>query len=81
MRSVIVYTLARLLLVAATAAVLFLLGVGGLLNLALAVLISGVISYVVLSKQRDAISAAVYARTNRRGSAAGEGADGEVSFS
>lgn len=76
MRSVIVYTLARLLLVAATAAVLFLVGITGFLNLALAVLISGIVSYVVLSKQRDAVSAVVYARTQHRSE---ETADSEVS--
>lgn len=66
MRSVIFYTLARLLLVAATAAVLYLLGLTGLLNLALAFLISGIVSYVVLSRQRDAISVGFTSWMQRR---------------
>ncbi|WP_106397194.1 DUF4229 domain-containing protein [Actinocorallia populi] len=66
MRSVIVYTLARLLLVAATAAILYLIGLSGLLNLALAFLISGVVSYVVLSRQRDQVSVALTSKMRPR---------------
>ena len=71
MRSVIFYTLARLVLVAATAAILYLIGLSGLLNLALAFLISGVVSYVVLSRQRDQISVALTSkmRSRRQGTA------------
>jgi hypothetical protein len=66
MRSVIFYTLARLLLVAATAAILYLIGLTGLLNLALAFLISGIVSYVVLSRQRDEISVVLTSLMQRR---------------
>ncbi|GAA0961665.1 DUF4229 domain-containing protein [Actinocorallia libanotica] len=71
MRSVILYTLARLVLVAATAAILYLIGLSGLLNLALAFLISGIVSYVVLSRQRDQISVALTSkmRSRRQGTA------------
>jgi hypothetical protein len=68
MRSVLLYTVARFAIFLATAAVLALIGARGLLLLALAVLISGVVSYVLLSGQRDAMSSAVVrtAREQRR---------------
>lgn len=59
MRTVAVYTLSRLALFAATFAVLYLLGARGLLAIALSVLISGLISFVLLSRQRDAVSGSV----------------------
>lgn len=59
MRSVILYTLARLAIFAATAGVLALFGARGFLLLMLALLISGIVSYVLLSAQRDRMSAAV----------------------
>ncbi|MCD0452209.1 DUF4229 domain-containing protein [Actinocorallia sp. API 0066] len=74
MRSVLAYSVSRFLLFAATAAILFLIGVTGLLNLALSVLISGIVSYVVLSKQRDAVSTVVAERAQRgRGDGGEEG--------
>ncbi|MBE1531672.1 DUF4229 domain-containing protein [Actinomadura algeriensis] len=59
MRSVILYTLARFAIFAVTAGVLALFGARGFLLLMLALLVSGVISYVLLSAQRDRLSAAV----------------------
>ncbi|MEU5993268.1 DUF4229 domain-containing protein [Spirillospora sp. NPDC047418] len=59
MSSVIFYTLARLAIFAATAGVLALVGARGFLLLLMALLISGVVSYVLLSSQRDRMSAAV----------------------
>ncbi|GAA1759912.1 DUF4229 domain-containing protein [Streptomonospora arabica] len=59
MRSVLAYTAARLLLFAVTFAILYLLGARGLLAAAMAVLISGLVSFVLLSRQRDAVSGAV----------------------
>ncbi|GLZ06423.1 hypothetical protein Acsp03_38890 [Actinomadura sp. NBRC 104412] len=59
MRSVLLYTAARFAIFLATAAVLALLGARGLLLLALAVLVSGIVSYVLLSGQRDAMSSAL----------------------
>ncbi|MFC4565979.1 DUF4229 domain-containing protein [Nocardiopsis mangrovi] len=59
MRSVLVYTAARLLLFAATFGVVYLLGAREFLALALAFLISGMVSYVLLSAQRDAMSGVV----------------------
>ncbi|MEV0667114.1 DUF4229 domain-containing protein [Actinomadura luteofluorescens] len=59
MRSVILYTLARAAIFAVTAGVLALFGARGFLLLLLALLISGVVSYVLLSAQRDRMSAVV----------------------
>ncbi|MFI0370474.1 DUF4229 domain-containing protein [Actinomadura sp. 1N219] len=59
MSSVILYTLARLAIFAVTAGVLALLGARGFLLLLLALLVSGVVSFVLLSGQRDRMSAAV----------------------
>ncbi|NKZ02637.1 DUF4229 domain-containing protein [Actinomadura latina] len=59
MRSVILYTVARLAIFGATAGVLALFGARGFLLLLTALLISGIVSYVLLSAQRDRMSAAV----------------------
>lgn len=74
MRAVIVYTLSRLALFAATAGVLFLVGARGFLLLALSILISGVISFVLLSRQRDAVSSSVTERAGRIRESLAEGA-------
>jgi Mn2+/Fe2+ NRAMP family transporter len=65
MRSVLAYTAARLALFAAAAGVLYLLGARGLLLFALAVLLSGPVSFVLLSRHRDAMSAAVVSAARR----------------
>jgi hypothetical protein len=65
MRSVLIYSLSRLALFAATTGVLFLVGARGFLLLGLAILISGVISFVLLSRQRDAVSNSVTERAGR----------------
>ncbi|MFD0801475.1 DUF4229 domain-containing protein, partial [Streptomonospora algeriensis] len=59
MRSVLAYTAARLLLFAVAFAVLYLLGARGLLAAAISVVVSGLLSYVLLSGQRDAMSSAI----------------------
>ncbi|WP_018654720.1 DUF4229 domain-containing protein [Actinomadura flavalba] len=66
MRPVLLYTLARLGLFLVTAAVLFLVGARGALLLLLSLLISGVISFVLLSSRRDEMSAAVENGLNER---------------
>ncbi|TDC66207.1 DUF4229 domain-containing protein [Actinomadura sp. GC306] len=68
MRTVFLYTLARFAVFGATAGVLALLGARGFLLLMLALLISGVVSYVLLSEQRDRMSSAVVSgvRTQRQ---------------
>lgn len=65
MRSVIAYNLARFALLAVVAGVLYLLGARGLLLLGAAILISGLISFVLLSRLRDAMSAALDERVRR----------------
>ncbi len=62
MRSTIAYTTARILLFVAATGVLYVIGARGLLLLGLALLISGIASYVLLSRQRDAMSGALTAR-------------------
>lgn len=62
MRAILLYTAARIALFAAAAGLLYLAGAGGLLLLGLALLISGAASYVLLSRQRDAMSAAMVRR-------------------
>lgn len=56
MRPLLVYTLSRLGLFAVTLGVLYLIGARSWLLLLLAAVLSGVASYVLLSKQRDALS-------------------------
>jgi TctA family transporter len=60
--TVLSYTVQRLLILFAVAGVLILAGARGLLLWVLAFLISGVISLVVLRRQRDAISARLASR-------------------
>jgi Mn2+/Fe2+ NRAMP family transporter len=62
MRAAVAYTSARILLFAAALAVLYLIGARGLILVALALLISGLASYVVLSRARDRMSASLSGR-------------------
>ena len=64
MRSVLAYTTARLLLFVAATGLLYLAGARGLLLLGLALLVSGIASYVLLSRQRDRMSGALSARVS-----------------
>lgn len=65
MRSVLAYTAARFLLFGVAYGLLYLLGARGWLALILAALVSGLVSYIVLSRQRDAVSERITARTDR----------------
>ncbi|MBV9381835.1 MAG: DUF4229 domain-containing protein [Streptosporangiaceae bacterium] len=67
MRTAIAYTSARILLLVAAAILLYLAGARGLLLLALAFVISGIASFVLLSRQRDAMSGALSSRLRRAG--------------
>lgn len=63
------YTALRLLLFVAAAALLYLVGLRGFLLLIVALLISGAVSLVVLSRSRDDVSSAITHRiseVNRR---------------
>jgi hypothetical protein len=62
MRSTIAYTTARILLFVVATVLLYLVGARGILLLAAAVLVSGIVSYVLLSRQRDKMSAAISSR-------------------
>ncbi len=59
---VLVYTSSRLALFVVTASALALAGMRGVLLLAVAILVSGLLSFVLLTRQRDAMSQAVVRR-------------------
>jgi hypothetical protein len=65
MRATFAYTLARLLLFAAAFELVYLAGARGLLLFGLALVISGIISFVVLSRLRDAMAGAITSRISR----------------
>jgi hypothetical protein len=62
MRATLSYSLGRLLLFVAALGLMYLSGARGLLLVGLALLISGIISFVVLSRLRDAMSGAITSR-------------------
>jgi hypothetical protein len=62
MRATFAYTTARILLFAVMLGVLYVVGARGLLLIGPAVLISGIVSFVLLSRQRDAMSGAITSR-------------------
>ncbi len=62
MRATLAYTSARVLLLVVSAILLYLAGARGLLLLVLAFAVSGIISFVLLSRQRDIMSGALLAR-------------------
>jgi hypothetical protein len=56
MRTTLAYTSARILLLVVSIILLYLVGARGLLLLALACVVSGIASFVLLSRQRDVMS-------------------------
>jgi uncharacterized protein DUF4229 len=62
MRNTMFYTVSRLLLFIVVLLLLDLAGARGLLLIALALLISGLLSYVLLSRQRDAMAGSLSSR-------------------
>jgi len=62
MRATLAYTTARIVLFLIAAVLFYLAGARGLLLLGLDLVVSGVASYVVLSRQRDAMSGALVRR-------------------
>jgi uncharacterized protein DUF4229 len=62
MRTVLAYSAARILLFVAALGLLYWTGARGLLMLVLAAAISGLASFVLLSRQRDAMSGALVTR-------------------
>jgi Protein of unknown function (DUF4229) len=62
MRATLAYTSARILLLVVSMILLYLVGARGLLLLALAFVVSGIASFVLLSRQRDVMSGALTGR-------------------
>ena len=62
MRATIAYTGARILLFAAALGLIYLAGARGLLLFALALLVSGAASYVLLSRMRDNMAGSISRR-------------------
>jgi len=65
MRATFAYTTARILLFAVVLGLLYLVGARGLLLVGLALVVSGIVSFVVLSPQRDAMSGAITSRISQ----------------
>jgi uncharacterized protein (DUF58 family) len=62
MRTTLAYTSARIVLLVVSIILLYLAGARGLLLLGLAFVVSGIASFVLLSRQRDIMSGALLAR-------------------
>lgn len=62
MRATLAYTTARILLFVAATGLLYLAGARGILLLCLGLLASGIVSYMLLSRQRDAMAGAIASR-------------------
>jgi Mn2+/Fe2+ NRAMP family transporter len=77
MRATFAYTTARILLFVAATGLCYLAGARGLLLLGLALLVSGAASYVLLSRQRDAMSGALINRLRSVRTRIDEGAKAE----
>jgi TctA family transporter len=72
MRTALVYTSARFVLFLVALVVLYFAGARGLLLAALALLVSGIASFVLLSRQRDVMSGALTTRLRGVRNRAGE---------
>jgi hypothetical protein len=68
-RSLLAYTLARALLFVVALGIVYLLGARDWLALIIALVLSGLVSYVLLSRQRDAVSAKIMDGMSRMKSA------------
>ena len=66
MRATLAYTSARIVLLAVSAVLMYLAGARGLLLLVLAFVVSGIASFVLLSRQRDQMSGALLGRLKTR---------------
>ena len=62
MRATLAYSSARILLLVVSVILLYLIGLRGLLLLAVACVVSGLASFVLLSRQRDVMSGALMNR-------------------
>jgi Mn2+/Fe2+ NRAMP family transporter len=77
MRATLAYTAARILLFAVALGLIYLAGARGVLLLALALLASGVASYVLLSRMRDTMAGAITRRIDSVRSRLDEGSRAE----
>jgi Protein of unknown function (DUF4229) len=77
MRATMSYTILRLLLFFAVLLILYWAGIGGFMLVALAAIISALISYVVLSRLRDSMSISLSGRMGRFRQRLDEGASSE----
>ena len=77
MRATVFYTISRILLFVVALLLLRLAGARGLLLVGLALLASGIVSYVLLSRQREAMSGAVATRLRSLRTRIDEGARAE----
>jgi Mn2+/Fe2+ NRAMP family transporter len=77
MRATLAYTGARVLLFAAALGLLYLAGARGLLLFALALLISGAASYILLSRMRDRMAGSISRRIDNVRSRLDEGTRAE----
>ena len=66
MRTTLAYTSARILLLVVAMILLYLVGARGILLLALAFVVSGIASFVLLSRQRDVMSGVLTGRLGNR---------------
>lgn len=62
MRPLLVYTAARLAVLLVALAVLYAVGARGILLVVLAVVVSGLVSYLAFARQRDAVAARLQSR-------------------
>jgi Mn2+/Fe2+ NRAMP family transporter len=77
MRATVAYTAARIGLFAAALGLIYLAGARGLLLFALALLVSGAASYILLSRMRDSMAGAIGRRIDSVRSRIDEGARAE----
>ena len=73
MRATLAYTAARIVLFGAALGVIYLAGARGLLLFALALLVSGAASYVLLSRMRDMMAGSIGSRIDSVRSRINEG--------
>jgi Mn2+/Fe2+ NRAMP family transporter len=77
MRATLAYTGARVLLFAAALGLIYLAGARGILLFALALLVSGAASYILLSRMRDRMAGSISRRIDNVRSRIDEGARAE----
>ena len=77
MRATLAYTAVRFLLFAVAVGVIYLAGARGLLLIALALLVSGAASYVLLSRMRDTMASSINRRIESVRSRIDEGSRAE----